>query len=79
MTRLPGVSGKDVVQALRRGGFELSHIRGSHHYLRKSGVAALVVVPVHGSRDLPAGTLRAILHQAGLTVEDLVDLLNNDQ
>jgi predicted RNA binding protein YcfA (HicA-like mRNA interferase family) len=79
MTRLPRVSGKDVVQALRRGGFEQSHMRGSHHYLRKPGVAALVVVPVHGSRDLPVGTLRAILHQAGLTVEDLVALLNNDQ
>lgn len=76
MTRLPRVSGKAVLQALRRGGFELSHVRGSHHYLKKPGVAALVSVPVHGNRDLPAGTLGSILKQANLTVEDLVQLLD---
>ena len=77
MTRLPRVSGKDLVQALRRGGYELSHVRGSHHYLKKAGVAALVVVPVHGNRDLPAGTLRSILNQADMTVDDLVTLLHD--
>jgi predicted RNA binding protein YcfA (HicA-like mRNA interferase family) len=77
MTRLPRVSGKDVVQALRRGGYELSHVRGSHYYLKKPGIAALVVVPVHGNRDLPAGTLRSILHQASLATEDLIALLND--
>ena len=77
MTRLPRVSGKDLVQALRRGGYELSHVRGSHHYLKKDGVAALVVVPVHGNRDLPAGTLRSILNQADMTVDDLVTLLHD--
>jgi predicted RNA binding protein YcfA (HicA-like mRNA interferase family) len=79
VTRLPRASGKAVVQALRRGGFALSHVRGSHHYMKKSGVAALVVVPVHGNRDLPKGTLRAILNQAGLTVDDFITLLNDDQ
>ncbi len=75
MTRLPRVSGKAVLSALQRGGFALSHVRGSHSYLRKSGATALVVVPVHGHRDLPAGTLKAILRQAGLTAEELTDLL----
>jgi predicted RNA binding protein YcfA (HicA-like mRNA interferase family) len=35
-----------------------------------------VTVPVHGNRDLPAGTLRAILRQANITVDELVRLLN---
>lgn len=75
MTRLPRASGKDVVQALQRGGFRLSHIRGSHHYLRKPGTSGLLVVPVHGNRALPGGTLGSILRQAGLTAEELMHLL----
>ncbi len=66
-----------MVRALQQGGFELSHIRGSHHYLRRPGVARLVVVPVHGNRDLPIGTLRSILRQADLTTEGLIELLNS--
>lgn len=75
MSRLPRVSGKDLVTALRKSGFGLSHVRGSHHYLRKSGANVLVVVPVHANRDLPTGTLRAIARQAGLSIEELAALL----
>ncbi len=50
-------------------------MRGSHHYLRRSGEGGLVVVPVHGNRDLPLGTLRAILRQADLSPENLEKLL----
>jgi len=50
-------------------------VRGNHHYLRKPGVARIVSVPVHGNRDLPAGTLRSILRLAGLTAEELNELL----
>ena len=75
MTRLPRASGREVVAALQRAGFDISHVRGSHYYLRKQGTGRLVPVPVHGSRDLPLGTLRSILRLAGLTVEELNDLL----
>lgn len=71
MIRLPRASGRAVVRALQRGGFRLSHVRGSHHYLTKPGIAALVVVPVHGNQTLPAGTIRSVLRQAGLTAEEL--------
>jgi len=74
MTRLPRVYGKDVVNALKRVGFKLSHIRGSHHYLRRPG-SGLVSVPVHAGEILDIKTLKSILEQAGLTVEELVDLL----
>ncbi|MBC7335675.1 MAG: type II toxin-antitoxin system HicA family toxin [Clostridia bacterium] len=75
MTRLPRVSGKDVVRALQRGGFTLVHIRGSHHYLEPPGGGLLVTVPVHGSRVLKPKTLKSILDQAGLTKEELTGLL----
>jgi predicted RNA binding protein YcfA (HicA-like mRNA interferase family) len=75
LTRPPQVSGRELVVALQRQGYALTHVRGSHHYLRKPDVAALVVVPVHGNHPLPKGTLRSILRQAGLTVDDLKDIL----
>ncbi len=77
MTKLPRVRGGEVITALQRAGFHLSHIRGSHHYLRKAEAPGLVVVPVHGGRDLPLGTLRSILRQAGLSVEEFVRLLED--
>lgn len=64
-----------MVAALERAGFVVTHIRGSHYYLRRSDTPGLVVVPVHGNRDLPLGTLRAVLRQAGLTAEELQRLL----
>ncbi len=75
MTRLPRATGREVLAALQRDGFVLTHVRGSHHYLRKPDVSGLVVVPVHGGQDLPAGTLRSILRQAGMTADELRKLL----
>ena len=63
------------MRALQKAGFELVHVRGSHHYLRRPDGSHLVVVPVHGNRDLPPGTLRSILRQAELTREELNELL----
>jgi mRNA interferase HicA len=74
--KLVGLSGRRVVNALRRGGFDLIRVSGSHHVLRKPGVPnSKVVVPVHGARDLPPGTVASILRQAGLTVEEFSSLI----
>jgi predicted RNA binding protein YcfA (HicA-like mRNA interferase family) len=75
MSGLPRTTGKEVVQALQRGGFNVSHVRGSHFYLRRSTDPGLVVVPVHGNRDLPLGTLQSILKQASLSADELRELL----
>lgn len=75
MTRLPRTSGKALLRALERAGFVPVHIRGSHHYLRRPGAGQLVCVPVHGGRDLPLGTLRAILRQAGMSADELAQYL----
>jgi predicted RNA binding protein YcfA (HicA-like mRNA interferase family) len=75
LTRLPRASGKAVLRALKRAGFVLVHIRGSHHYLRRPGAGQLVCVPVHGGRDLPLATLRAILRQAGISADEIAQYL----
>lgn len=75
MSRLPVCRPKDVLRALARIGFYVDHSTGSHRVLKcgnKPGL--LVVVPWHG-KDLKRGTLRAIIDNAGLTVDEFIALL----
>jgi predicted RNA binding protein YcfA (HicA-like mRNA interferase family) len=75
MTRLPALPARRVVAALERAGFRVIRIKGSHCFLRhQSDPTRQTIVPLHRG-DLPAGTLRAILRQARLTAEELLDLL----
>ncbi|HUU85891.1 MAG TPA: type II toxin-antitoxin system HicA family toxin [Phycisphaerae bacterium] len=74
MGKLPtGLSGHQVRTALEHAGFVFRRQRGSHMILRRDEPYARVVVPDH--KQLRPGTLRKILHEAGLTVEDLLALL----
>ena len=72
--RLPSVRPQEVIRALERTGWEVARQKGSHVSLKKEGVTFLVTVPMH-RRDVPRGTLRAIIEDAGLTVEEFVTLL----
>ena len=73
MTKLPRISGRECVAALTRSGFSLRRQEGSHMILRRNEPFAQVVVPDH--RELDRGTLRAIIRQAGLSVEEFAKLL----
>ncbi len=72
---LPVVSGAEVLRALGRGGFTQVSQKGSHVKLRKESPTGSLtaIVPMHD--ELAPGTLRSILRQAGLTVDDLLRLL----
>jgi len=73
--RLPALKAKEVVSALERAGFFVHHTSGSHAQLKHPSNPRLrVTVPKH-SRPVPTGTLRSIIRQAGLTVEEFLDLL----
>lgn len=69
---LPIVSGKEIVQALQKNGFEKVSQKGSHVKLKRLD-GRIAIVPMHN--DLATGTLRSILRQAGLSVEDLYKIL----
>lgn len=72
--KLPVVSGVDVVKALSRAGYELDHQTGSHLILRRREPPHLrITVPNH--KEIAKGTLRAIIRDSGLTVEEFVRLL----
>ena len=71
---LPQVAGTEVVRALQHAGFEPHHRKGSHVTM-KEGASPYrrVVVPMHD--PVRRGTLRSIIRDAGLTVEEFVALL----
>ncbi|MDQ6942840.1 MAG: type II toxin-antitoxin system HicA family toxin [Candidatus Eremiobacteraeota bacterium] len=52
----------------------LSHVSGSHHFLRGPG-GRVVIVPVHSSQTLAPGTLRSIRRQTGLTAAEFDAML----
>jgi predicted RNA binding protein YcfA (HicA-like mRNA interferase family) len=76
MDSLPVVKPRQVISALIRGGFYLHHQTGSHARLIHETMPDLkVTVPVH-SKDIPKGTLKRIIRQANLTVEEFLQLLD---
>ena len=72
--RLPALKPRQVVRALEKAGWYVHRQRGSHLIMHKAGTPNLIVIPLH-SRDLPKGTLRGILSDAGLSVEEVIELL----
>ncbi len=73
MSRLPSVSGQQVVAALQRIGFRIRRQHGSHIIMRRDEPFAQTVVLEH--REIDRGTLRAILRQIDLSVDEFVRLL----
>jgi len=61
-----------AIRALERNGFFIHHTTGSHYILKKENLR--VTVPYH-NKDLKPGTLASIIKQAGMRVEEFLDLL----
>jgi predicted RNA binding protein YcfA (HicA-like mRNA interferase family) len=73
--RLPSLKAREVIRALQRAGFVISRTSGSHCRLVHPGhPERKVTVPVHNT-DLKRGTLRAIIAQSGLAVQEFIALL----
>lgn len=74
MSRLPRISGREAVKALRKIGYEQDRQHGSHIILRQIVPPhRRIVVPDH--EEVAKGTLRAIIRQVGLTVDEFKALL----
>lgn len=65
------ISGKQMVRILKKRGWKLTVVSGSHHKLRHPDYHDHIVVPVHGNRDLDIGIQVSIMKTAGLTAADL--------
>ena len=63
------MDGKQILARLRKEGWILARIEGSHHIMEKEGVLRGVPVPVHGTKDMGIGLLNAIEKQTGVKLK----------
>ena len=76
MIQLPRLSGRELVKVLGKVGFELIRQHGSHMILRRQDPWAQTVIPDH--KELDRGTLRAILRQTEVSIQQPNQLLRAD-
>ena len=74
MTRLPRLSGEELIKALQGAGFNDVRTRGSHHFLRHSD-GRVTVVPVHRGETVGPGLLSKILRDCELPRDEFLQLL----
>lgn len=73
MARLANISGKEAVKAFQKAGWETAGQVGSHIVMTKLGLRVNLSIPQH--KELSVGTLRALIRNAGMTVEEFLALL----
>ncbi len=74
MSQIPRISGRETVKALSKIGYEFDRQKGSHIILRQINYPfRRIIVPDH--KEVAKGTLRSIIRQVGLTLEEFKDLL----
>jgi predicted RNA binding protein YcfA (HicA-like mRNA interferase family) len=73
--KLPRVDCQDLIRALKRAGYVEQRQRGSHLHLRRESDGKRVTVPVHKGRVVPIGTLRAVLRDANISIDEFRELL----
>ena len=73
MTKLPIMTGREIVTALRSVGFKVMRIKGSHHFLQHDD-GRVTVVPVHAGETVGPGLMSKILRDCEMTREEFIHL-----
>ncbi len=73
--RLPVLTPKKVLKALERTGFFVHHVSGSHYILKHPAKPTLRITLPYHRKDLKRHTLESIIRQAGLTLEEFLEIL----
>ena len=74
MSKLPSLTGKEIIAAISKAGFEVIRVRGSHHILVHSD-GRRTVVPVHAGETIGTGLMTQILRDCQLDREEFRNLL----
>jgi len=72
---LPAVEARELVRIARHLGFELRRQKGSHAIFVRPEDGSRVVIPVHTGKVIKPKTLAGIVHDMGLTIDELRELL----
>ena len=73
MSKLPLISGQECIKALTKIEFYFKRQEGSHIILRRDNPFCQITVPNH--KNIDRGTLRSIIKQTGISIDDFNDLL----
>jgi predicted RNA binding protein YcfA (HicA-like mRNA interferase family) len=73
MGKLANISGKEAVKAFKKVGWQSLGQVGSHLVMIKPGVRVNLSIPQH--KELSVGTIRALIRNAGITVDEFLELL----
>jgi len=73
MSKLPVISGLTAVKTFSKFGFTVSRQTGSHMIMEKTGLDVTLSIPLH--YELKRGTLRNLIRDAGLTVDEFIQML----
>ena len=68
MKKLPRITGKEVIKILKKTGFSVIRIRGSHHFLQHED-GRCTVVPVHSGEIIGPGLMNKILKDIEMTAD----------
>jgi len=75
MTRLPHLTSREVIRKLKKAGFIFDRqAKGSHEIWFNPGTRRWVTIPNHPGVEIAKGTLAAIIKEAGLTIEEFLEL-----
>lgn len=74
MTKLPRLRGQQLIVALRKVGFQVIRVKGSHHFLKHSD-GRCTVVPVHRGEVIGPGLMSQILRECDMAHAELLKLL----
>ena len=72
MSRLGSYAGEEVVRGFQEAGWRIVRRKGSHVILAKEGYRTTLSIPVHKGKNVKRGTLRDLIRDAGMTVEEFV-------
>ena len=75
MSKLPSLTARQVVRALKRAGFVEDRQNGSHLILIQPATKARTVVPIHRGKTIKEPLLRGILRDANLPTDEFIELL----
>ncbi len=73
MPKLPSIRAREVARIAESVGFVFDRQRGSHAVYYRSSDHRRIVIPMHGSKDLKPGTLRGIINDMGLTIDEFIE------
>jgi predicted RNA binding protein YcfA (HicA-like mRNA interferase family) len=80
MPKLPVISGKTLLKRLLKNqNYKLSHQHGSHSIIKDTTNGKKTTIPIHANKDLPKGTLKAIITDLSLSTQEFVSLTEKNK